>query len=182
MRKRTLLSGRSSPSLARKKDSISHWIWLHGIVRGSVKLQKDLKEFVGLFLSRKVEFVVVGGHAVAFHGYPRLTDDLDLFIVPAKENAERIIETLKEFGFDLPNINLETLQHPDRVIQLGRAPNRIDLLTQVSGVSAEEVWRSRVEGDLGGLKVPFIGKQALIQNKRATGRPQDLADLHHLEP
>jgi hypothetical protein len=68
------------------------------------------------------------------------------------------------------------------VIQLGRAPNRIDLLTRMSGVSAEEVWRSRVEGDLGGLKVPFIGKQALIQNKRATGRPQDLADLHHLEP
>ena len=146
-----------------------------------MKLQKDLKELVELFLSRKVEFVVVGGHAVAFHGYPRLTDDLDLLIVPTKENSERIRGALREFGFVIAELDAGALQHPDQVIQLGRAPNRVDLLTGISGVSAEDVWRSRVEGDLGGLKVPFIGRDALIQNKRITGRPQDLADLDYLE-
>jgi hypothetical protein len=170
------------PTFPRKNDSTSRWIWLPGTARGSVKLQKDLKELVELFLSRKVEFVVVGGHAVAFHGYPRLTDDLDLWILPSRDNAERILGALMELGFVHSEIDSATLQHPDRVIQLGRAPNRIDLLTRISGVSAEDVWRSRIEGDLGGLKVPFIGREALIQNKRATGRPQDLADLDYLKP
>lgn len=148
MQRPTQQTARSTPIFPRKNDSTSHWIWRRGTVRGSVKLQKDLKELVELFLSRKVEFVVVGGHAVAFHGYPRFTDDLDLWIVPSKENAERILAALREFGFVSAEIDVATLQHPD----------------------------------LGGLKVPFIGRAALIRNKRATGRPQDLADLDHLDP
>jgi predicted nucleotidyltransferase len=147
-----------------------------------VKLQKDLREFVELLLSRKVDFVVVGGHAVAFHGYPRLTDDVDLFVRPTHENGARIVVALEEFGFGSIGITAETFTHPDRVIQLGRPPNRVDLLTNIYGVSFDDVWSTRVEADFDGLKVFMIGRDALVKNKRATGRAQDIADVEKLDP
>lgn len=146
-----------------------------------MKLQKDLREFVELLLSRGVEFVVIGGHAVAFHGYPRLTDDLDLLVRPTKDNAQRVVDALAAFGFGDVGLGVDDFIAPDQVIQLGRVPNRIDLLTHVYGVTMEEVWETRVEVDLDGLKVWFIGKDALIRNKKATGRKQDLADAEKLE-
>ena len=138
-----------------------------------MKLQADLREFVGLLLSRKVDFVVVGAHAVAFHGHPRATQDMDLLVRPSIENGQRIVETLKDFGFG------DTA--PDRRIQLGRPPNRIDLLTGIFGLSFDEAWSSRVPARLDGLDVFVIGREALIKNKRATGRTQDLADVEKLE-
>jgi hypothetical protein len=146
-----------------------------------VNLQADLKECVGWLLSRHVEFLVVGGHAVAFHGYPRLTEAVDLFVRPTRENGQRIIEALTAFGFASLGLSADAFLAPDRVIQLGRAPNRIDLLTGIPGVGFEEAWAARVEADLDGLKVFMIGRDALLRNKRATGRPQDLADVDHLE-
>jgi predicted nucleotidyltransferase len=146
-----------------------------------VKLHKDLREFVGLLLSQGVEFLVVGGHAVAFHGYPRLTEDVDLFVRPSLENGTRIMKALELFGFGNVGLTAEDFTAPDRMIQLGRVPNRIDLLTQLWGLTFDEAWASRVPGDLDGLQVFVIGREELIRNKRATARTQDLADAEKLE-
>ena len=118
---------------------------------------------------------------MAFHGYPRLTDDVDLLVRPTRENGERIIEALAAFGFGNIGLTADSFIAPDRVIQLGRAPNRIDLLTEIYGISFDEVWVTRVQADLDGLKVFMIGRDALIRNKRATGRTQDIADAEKLE-
>ena len=144
-------------------------------------LQTDLSEFVALLISRKVEFVVVGGHAVAFHGHPRYTGDIDIFIRPSPENATKVMDALVAFGFGGLSISMEDLSKPARTIQLGRPPNRIDLLTMISGVSFEEAWASRVRGDLGGQAVDYIGFDALILNKRTSGRDKDQMDVKQLQ-
>ncbi|MEP7346259.1 MAG: nucleotidyltransferase [Gemmatimonadaceae bacterium] len=144
-------------------------------------LDKDLREFVELLLSRGVDFVVVGGHAVAYHGYPRLTDDLDLLVLRTPENAQKLVDALTDFGFASVGLTAADFQIDDRVIQLGRAPNRIDLITRLYGVEIAEVWSRRVEATLDGLSVWMISRDDLIRNKKATGRTQDLADAEHLE-
>ena len=146
-----------------------------------MKLQADLREFVGLLLSRKVDFVIVGAHAVAFHGHPRATQDMDLLVRPSIENGQRIVEALKDFGFGDLKLTADSFTAPDRMIQLGRPPNRIDLLTGIFGLSFDEAWGSRVPARLDGLDIFVIGREALIKNKRATGRTQDLADVEKLE-
>ncbi|MDQ8166083.1 MAG: hypothetical protein P3A28_10065 [Gemmatimonadota bacterium] len=144
-------------------------------------LDKDLRELLALFRSKGVEFLIVGGHAVAFHGHPRLTDDLDLFVRPDVANGERIVEALREFGFGSLDLSPEDFQADDRVIQLGRAPNRVDLLTRLYGVEFSEAWSRRVGAQLDDAAVWIIGRADLIRNKRATGRTQDLADAEFLE-
>lgn len=144
-------------------------------------LQTDLNEFVALLISRKVEFIIVGGHAVAFHGHPRYTGDIDLFVRPTPANAARVMDVLHVFGFGGMAVSLEDLSKPGRTIQLGRPPNRIDLLTMISGVSFDQAWESRIQGDLGGQSVDYIGLDALIRNKNASGRDKDLLDIKQLE-
>ncbi len=139
-----------------------------------MKLDNDLREFVAL-LSHEVDFVVVGGHAVAYHGYPRMTESFDLLMRPTLENGERIVKALGDFGFSSIALAAADFTASDRVIQLGRAPNRIDLLTHLYGVEFGEVWQSRIAASLDGLSVSMISKDALIRNKRATGRTQDRA-------
>ena len=145
-----------------------------------MKLLQDLREFVELLSSQKVEFLVVGGHAVAFHGHPRYTGDIDLFVRPTPENAERIIEALQEFGFAELEIDVDDLTRPNSIVQLGRPPSRIDLLTSISGVDFESAWGSRVPAELDSLPVSFIGLPDLLKNKQAAGRDQDLVDLKKL--
>ena len=149
--------------------------------RVSVKLDRDLHELLALFRAKGVEFLVVGGHAVAFHGYPRLTQDLDLLVRPDLENGQRIAEALQSFGFPSLDITAEDFVADDRVIQLGRAPNRVDLLTRLYGVSFAQAWERRLEANLDGSPVWMIAREDLIRNKRATGRTQDLADAESLE-
>ena len=144
-------------------------------------LQTDLSEFVALLISRKVEFLVVGGHAVAFHGHPRYTGDIDILVRPVPENATRVMDVLAAFGFGALPISIEDLSKPARTIQLGRPPNRIDILTMISGVSFEEAWASRVRGDLGGHTVEYIGLDTLITNKKASGRDKDQLDVKQLQ-
>ena len=146
-----------------------------------MKLDKDLREFVELLLSHEVDFVVVGGHAVAYHGYPRMTEDLDLLVRPTIENGARIVKSLTAFGFASIALSAADFTSSDRVIQLGRAPNRIDLLTHLYGVEFGEVWQTRIAVALDGINVAMISKDALIRNKRATGRTQDRADVERLE-
>ncbi len=143
-------------------------------------LSNDLREFVELLNSHGVEFLIVGAHSLAFHARPRFTGDLDILIRPTVQNAGRIIAVLKEFGFADSEITAEDFTKPDNVIQLGHAPNRIDLLTGITGVSAEDAFASKVAAQLDRLPVAFLSKGLLIANKRAVGRPQDLADLEVL--
>jgi hypothetical protein len=143
-------------------------------------LNKDLREFVGLLNSNRVEYVVVGAFAVAFHGYPRYTGDLDLLLRPTAENACRVLQSLSQFGFGNLGIEAEDLQTPGKVIQLGVQPNRIDLLTAISGVTYEEAWATSEEAQLEGLAVRFIGRAALLRNKESTGRAKDLGDAEEL--
>jgi len=144
------------------------------------KLQTDLREFIALLNSRRVEFLVVGGHAVAFHGHPRYTGDIDLFIRADHENAGRVLSALEAFGFGELGLSSEDLVEPGRVIQLGRPPNRIDILTSISGVEFEVAWKARVPSQLDGEAVDFLSFDDLIANKRASGRDQDLADVRKL--
>jgi acetolactate synthase regulatory subunit len=143
-------------------------------------LDKDLCEFLGLLNSNGVEYLVVGAFAVAFHGFPRYTADLDLLVRPTGENAERVLRALSQFGFGNLGIQAEDLQSPGKVIQLGVKPNRIDLLTAISGVSFEEAWATRREAELDGIATRFIGRAALLRNKECTGRARDLGDAEEL--
>ena len=146
-----------------------------------MKLNRDLREFIGLLNSHGVEYLVVGGHAVAFHGYPRYTGDIDFLLRRNNENAGKVVEALKSFRFPDPEQFREALSEPDKIVQLGRPPNRIDLLTTASGLEFEEAWAASVEGELDGLPVRFPDLSSLLRNKKAAGRPKDLADADELE-
>jgi len=146
-----------------------------------VKLPKDWREFIGLLNSHGVEYVVVGGHAVGYHGYPRYTGDIDFLVRPSAGNASRVVDVLVEFGFDGARALHGDLTAPDKIIQLGRPPNRIDLLTSISGVDFDEAVQGSTTAAVGGAEVRIIGVEALLKNKRATGRTKDLADAEEIE-
>ena len=130
--------------------------------------------------SHHVEYVVVGGHAVAFHGHPRFTGDIDFLVRAASENAKRVLRVLNAFGFGNVGISERDLLEPGRIIQLGHPPNRIDILTSISGVDFKTAWGSRVPTVLDDQAVDLIGWHELLQNKRAAGRQKDLADIEKL--
>jgi hypothetical protein len=129
----------------------------------------------------EARFLVVGAYAVSFHARPRTTGDLDVWIEPTPQNAARVIRALTSFGAPMLELSEADLAKPEVVYQIGVPPRRIDLLTSLTGLTFEEAWRDRVLGRLGEVEVPFIGRAALIRNKRALGRPRDLADLESLE-
>ena len=146
-----------------------------------MKLQKDLREFIVLLNSTKIKYLLVGGHAVAYHGFPRFTGDIDFFIDLSASNLSALVKVLANFGFPALARQVSPEISPGTFFQLGRPPNRIDLLTAIDGVSFDEAWRSRESAVLDGLEMWVISKQLLIENKRATGRPKDLEDLRQLE-
>lgn len=143
-------------------------------------LNPDFREFVQLLNAHDVKYLVVGGYAVAFHGYPRYTKDIDLWVQIDERNADRIVAVLHEFGFGSLGLKPEDFLSPDQIIQLGYPPARIDLITSLPGVDFDECYRSRVEVEIDGVSVPFIDLDHLKDNKRASGRLQDLADLENL--
>ncbi len=145
-------------------------------------MSNDYKEFLKLLNCHKVKYVIVGAHAVTAHSRPRATGDMDVLIETAKENAEKIVVALKEFGFGSLGLKIDDFCKPGFVIQLGREPNRIDILTSITGVSWEDVWKNKTKGIFGNSNIPvyFIGKEQLIKNKLAAGRNQDLTDVQRL--
>lgn len=145
-----------------------------------MSLSADLREFIGLLNSHGVEFVIVGAHSLAFHGRPRYTGDLDILVRPSLENAERLVAVLNQFGFVESGFKPSDFVEPDQMIQLGRVPNRIDLLTGITGVATKNAFEKKVSAELEGLPVFILSKDLLVQNKRAVGRPQDIADLDTL--
>lgn len=144
-------------------------------------LSKDFKEFIELLNENEVRYLVVGGYAVAFHGYPRYTKDLDVWIELSRENAKKIVLALERFGFGSLDLKADDFLESDQVIQLGYPPNRIDILTALKGIEFDECYQARVEVEIQGLSVAFVDLESLKKNKKATGRPQDLADAQNLE-
>jgi predicted nucleotidyltransferase len=144
-------------------------------------LSKDFKEFIELLNGHNVRYLVVGGYAVAFHGYPRYTKDLDVWIELSPENADNMIKALEEFGFGSLMLKTEDFLESDQIIQLGYSPNRIDILTTLKKLKFKDSYKARIEIEIQGIKINFIDLENLKLNKRATGRPQDLADAENLE-
>jgi hypothetical protein len=146
-----------------------------------LQLNPDWTEFLSLLISKRVRFVLVGGHAVAAHGEPRLTEDLDVFVNPTLANASRLREALLAFGFgsDVPSV--QELVVPGSIWMLGRKPWRIDVLNKIDGVSFAQAWNGRAKADFGPGPLFLIGRKDLIANKRASGRDRDLRDVAMLE-
>lgn len=142
-----------------------------------MSLSKDWREFLESLNSRGIDYVVVGAHSLAFHGRPRYTGDLDILVRPTPEQAIKLVDLLNEFGFRESGFKPADFVEPEQVIQLGRPPNRIDLLTSISGVSTDEVFATRISTELDGIPVYMLSKEALIRNKQSVGRAQDIADL-----
>lgn len=145
-----------------------------------MKLNANYRDLLRLLNANCVRYVVVGGYALAMHGAPRFTGDIDLFIDCDPGNAQRLIEALREFGLPLSDADAAAFTEPDMVVQFGRPPQRIDFITTIDAVSFEEAWASRVSHDADGLPVSVIGCAELIRNKEATGRPRDIADVQAL--
>lgn len=144
---------------------------------GTIQLPPDFKEFLKLLNSRNVEYLLIGGYAVGYHGYPRPTGDLDLWISTTLENAERALAALQEFGFSCP---VELLQQENQVVRMGASPFRLEILTTIDGVSFGDCYAERVHGELDGVEVNIISLARLRENKKASGRSKDIADLENL--
>jgi hypothetical protein len=145
-----------------------------------MELPRDWSEFFRLLSSHRVRFLVVGAHALAANGRPRATADLDIFVEPTIKNARALCAALTAFGFRALAAEVEAFATPDRMATLGQPPLRIDVMTSISGVSFEDAWRTRLRGTMGEHRVGFLGREALIRNKLASGRAKDLLDVELL--
>jgi hypothetical protein len=144
-------------------------------------LNQDFVDLLRAFAAADVRFLVVGAYALAVHGLPRATGDLDVWIDPTPANARRVYGALRDFGAPLENLREEDLTNPDLVFQMGVAPVRIDVLMSITGVAFDEAWERRTDAVFEGVRFPVIGLDELVRNKRACARPRDLVDLEILE-
>jgi len=144
-------------------------------------LNPDYREFFQFLNENEVRYLVVGGYAVAFHGYPRYTKEIDVWIESTAANASRLLQALQDFGFGSLDLNEDDFLTPDQIIQLGYLPARIDLITSLAGVGFDECFASRLEVEISGLRINFIDRGNLIRNKRASGRLQGQADVEQIE-
>ena len=144
-------------------------------------LNQDFKEFIQSLNDNGVRYLVIGGYAVAFHGHPRYTKDMDVWVGMDAENATNIVKALVQFGFASLGLQASDFTAPDQIIQLGYPPNRIDVITTASGVDFDACYASRVQEEIDGIQVNFIDLESLKRNKKAVGRHQDLADIESLE-
>jgi len=145
-----------------------------------MEIHPDFRELLALFADHRVEYAIVGGYALAFHGAPRYTGDLDILVATDDENGARIMGALKEFGFKDSNLTSTDFTESGQFVRLGHPPVRVDILTSISGVSWEEVRGNRVSATYGDVPVLFIGRAEFITNKRASGRTKDIADIEAL--
>jgi hypothetical protein len=145
-----------------------------------MEVQEDFKELLALFNGHKVEYIIVGAYALAYHGAPRFTGDLDILVQPSALNAQKILSALADFGFGSLQLKIEDFMNPDFVIQLGAPPVRIGILTSLTGVDWEQAEKGKEKGPYGDICVNFLGRKQYIANKRAVGRKKDQADLEAL--
>jgi hypothetical protein len=146
----------------------------------TTQLPNDFKEFLQLLDSKKIEYLLIGGYAVGYYGYPRTTGDIDIWIARTKENAGKVVAALKEFGFAVPELREELFLTEGQIIRMGVSPMRIEILTSISGVEFEQCYPERTVGILDGITVSIISLPHLKANKKASGRHKDLSDLQHL--
>jgi hypothetical protein len=145
-----------------------------------IELPPDFKEFLKLLNEKNVRYLLIGGYAVGYHGYPRATNDMDVWIAVHPDNARRIVEVLREFGFDLPELNADLFLKKDKIIRMGNPPMRLEISTGISGIEFEESYASKIVDTLDGVQVNIIDLPHLKANKKAAGRLKDLADLENL--
>jgi hypothetical protein len=145
-------------------------------------LAPDFDEFIASLIAHGVEFVIVGAYALALHGAPRFTGDLDVLVRPTIENASRVLEAVRAFGFPVNDLRPQDVVAGNRILQMGVEPVQIHVISAISGVTWEDAWKDRVTGPLGRHEVAFLGRETFIRNKRAAGRPKDLADIDALRP
>lgn len=143
-------------------------------------LAPDFSEFCALLNARGVEFVVVGAYALAFHGAPRYTGDLDILVKPTEENAERLLRAIADFGFPVESLSPVQVVERDRLIEMGVPPVQIRVMSHIDGATWQDVWAGRLQAHTGTTSIAFIGRDAFLSNKRAAGRPKDLADVEAL--
>lgn len=144
-------------------------------------MNPDFRDILSAFIAEGVEFLLVGAYALAVHGVPRATGDIDLWVRPTPENAARVRGALAKFGAPVSELTVADLAAPDLIFQVGVAPRRIDVITSISGVEFVQAWANRIEVPIQGLTVPVLGREDFIRNKRASGRPKDAADVALLE-
>jgi len=144
-------------------------------------LNADFKEIISAFNSAGVEYMIVGAYAVAAHGLPRATGDIDLWVNPSEANAERVWGALAAFGAPLDQLTARDFSTSDRIMQFGVVPNRIDILTSIEAVEFDDAWPDRLQVAMDGIELNVVGRDHLLLNKRALARPQDLADAERLE-
>jgi len=145
-----------------------------------MEVQQDFKELLALFNAHKVDYIIVGAYALAYHGAPRATGDIDILVRSDTQNAQSILKAIDEFGLGSLDLKIEDFTKPDKIIQLGVAPVRIDIITSLTGVSWQEAISGRETGFYGDVPVRYLGRKQFIDNKRAIGRNKDLADLEAL--
>lgn len=146
-----------------------------------IHLPQDFREFIQLLNEHSVEYVIVGGYAVAIHGYVRYTGDIDFFIAISACNADRMVKVFNRFGLNQPDINAALFMEPGKILRIGAEPMRLEVLNQISGVTFTECYENRRELLIDGITVNFVGYAELLKNKRATGRDKDLADASELQ-
>ena len=140
-------------------------------------MNRDFVEMLSALSAAGVEYLIVGAYAMAAHGWPRATGDIDIWVRPTLENAERVMQALKQYGAPLSDLTAADLTRPDTVFQIGLPPGRVDILSGVSGIEFDEAWATRMAVPLAGVETSAIGFDALLKNKVAAGRPKDLADV-----
>jgi predicted nucleotidyltransferase len=145
-----------------------------------VEISSDFKELLQTFNDANVRYLIVGAHAVGYHGHPRGTRDFDIWVDHSPENAKHVFEALATFGAPLSQTTAEDFTGDDLIFQIGIEPVRVDVMTSISGVEFADAWPKRIEDELDGIPVAYIGKDDLVRNKRATGRHRDLADVEEL--
>jgi predicted nucleotidyltransferase len=143
--------------------------------------QQHFEELLQLLEKNKAEYVIIGGYAVAFHGYPRFTKDIDIFFRNSPENIRKVIAALVKFGFPESDLPYSLFSETGNIIQFGVSPLRVDIINEIDGVSFDEAFNDSVRGKYGSVEVNFIGRAQLIKNKKKSGRPQDIVDAEKLE-
>jgi predicted nucleotidyltransferase len=145
-----------------------------------IVLPPDFKDFLKLLNGKKIRYLLIGGYAVGYHGYPRATNDMDIWIAIDPKNAELMVNVLKEFGFDTPQLSKGLFLEEDKIVRMGVAPMRIEILTSISGVEFDECYQKKIVDEIDGIQVPIISLEQLKINKKASGRHKDLDDYENL--
>ena len=143
-------------------------------------LPNDFKDFLRLLNSKKVDYLLIGGYAVGYHGYPRATADMDIWIALNKNNAQKVVNVIREFGFNEPELTVETFTELKKIVRMGFPPIRIEIISEIDGVKFQECYNSRIVDVIDGVNINIIDLKSLKKNKKESGRAKDLADLENL--